>query len=754
MIWRSAPLALILLACREYVVGAQQTWPASIDELEDIMLLNTGYRARGFADAVTPCSKGVAPGRRAAAEWILTAFHDVSTGNVFTGVGGLDASIVFEAVGAENVGPAFTQTLTNFAPFLSSRSSMADLIAMGVYTAVRSCGGPIIPIRAGRRDATSGGGTGVPQPQNSLGTFRNQFTRFGFGTDAEMIQLVACGHTVGGVHGESHPLIVPPGSAPNDVVSLDSTPDVFDNKIVTEWLDWNTTDPMVVGPSIQNTRDSDKRVFIADGNVTMNALRSPETFRTVCQQVLQKMIDVVPSGVVLTAAIQPYEVKPYDVQLTLLGGGLLISFSGDIRIRTTNRPSASIANVQLVYKDRTGTSVSTPIGTFHSGEAQGFDDTFTFYGFSEILPTDTSISSFNVVIYSTSGSYEVLDNNGDGFVVDDSILYQEPQSCLDASGMLTVVAAVRNGISASPSLKVVVKNPRSSPVVVSALSTATAAMATQSAIGAYQLYSAAYTFSSSQDPQDSSFGVFAGSASDDFKKVTALHTACTPLGTTAPSPTSSLTIISTSSTTPTPTPSGFVHQGCYFDALVPRALSGPSTTDEQMTVAKCTTFCSSHQYFGLEYGQECYCGNTLDSSSYLVSSTECNMACSGDPSEMCGAASRMNLYKNSSRSTPISPQIDGYNNLGCYNEPSSVRALSDKETSSSTMTVESCASFCSGATYFGVEYGSECYCGSTLNTDSTKQPDADCSMVCSGNGSELCGGPYRLNIYQKNSTSA
>lgn len=118
------------------------TWPSSSDELEDIMFLNTGYRARGFAVAVTPCSfSAQGDGRIQAAEWIRTAFHDMATGNVKTGVGGLDASLVHE-LGGDNIGPAFQTTFETFAPFLSTRSSMADIIALGVYTAVRSCHGP------------------------------------------------------------------------------------------------------------------------------------------------------------------------------------------------------------------------------------------------------------------------------------------------------------------------------------------------------------------------------------------------------------------------------------------------------------------------------------------------------------------------------------------------------------------------------------------------------------------------------------
>src|ERR1700743_353141 len=86
----------------QYGVSATPTWPASIDDLEDIMFLNTGYRSRGFSVPVTPCSfSAQGAGRVAAAEWIRTAFHDMATGNAVQGIGGLDASLVFETDGGD-----------------------------------------------------------------------------------------------------------------------------------------------------------------------------------------------------------------------------------------------------------------------------------------------------------------------------------------------------------------------------------------------------------------------------------------------------------------------------------------------------------------------------------------------------------------------------------------------------------------------------------------------------------------------------
>ena len=374
-----AVLACIAAILQNGAVQAQTvpTWPSSMDELEDIMFLNTGYRARGFSVAVTPCSfSAQGSGRITAAEWLRTAFHDMATGSVYTGIGGLDASLQFE-LGGDNIGPAFLQSLTNFAPFFTSRSSMADMIAMGVYTGVRSCGGPVVPIKTGRIDATEAGPPGVPLPENSLYTFENQFLRTGFST-TEMIAVTACGHTIGGVHASNFPMIVAPGSAPpNDYVHFDSTT-VFDSKIASEYVAGQTTDPLSVGGCVASGRCSDARVFAADGNATITTLADPATFQSTCQTMLQKLIEVVPQGVVLTDPIVPYEVKPNAVQLTLLDGGSSLSFTGEVRVRTTVRAASQIASVQLVYKDRSGGSTcgSCSISTTQKGTAAGFDDSF------------------------------------------------------------------------------------------------------------------------------------------------------------------------------------------------------------------------------------------------------------------------------------------------------------------------------------------------------------------------------------------
>lgn len=111
----------------------------------------------------------------------------------------------------------------------------ADIIALGAVFAVATCGGPIIPYRGGRLDSWTAGPTGVPEPQQDIQTHTSQFQKSGF-NPSEMIQLVACGHTLGGVRSTDFPALVPPG--PNPVVpkfsNFDTSPSAatsFDNLV-------------------------------------------------------------------------------------------------------------------------------------------------------------------------------------------------------------------------------------------------------------------------------------------------------------------------------------------------------------------------------------------------------------------------------------------------------------------------------------------------------------------------------------------
>jgi hypothetical protein len=77
-----------------------------------------------------------------------------------------------------------------------------------------------------------------------------------------------------------------------------------------------------------------------------------------------------------------------------------------------------------------------------------------------------------------------------------------------------------------------------------------------------------------------------------------------------------------------------------------RVFNGPAEIGiTTLTVEHCRDYCFGldYNYYGLEYGDSCYCGNNP---SHIVPAlpTECAMPCTGDDTELCGSAYRLNAY--------------------------------------------------------------------------------------------------------------
>ena len=95
--------------------------------------------------------------------------------------------------------------------------------------------------------------------------------------------------------------------------------------------------------------------------------------------------------------------------------------------------------------------------------------------------------------------------------------------------------------------------------------------------------------------------------------------------------------------------------GCGTDSVGDRALTGPNKATDSMTVEKCIDVCSAgnQTFAALEYGRECYCGNTLapkyaPRQGYLGN---CLMKCVGNKNQVCGDAARISVYRKCTGST-------------------------------------------------------------------------------------------------------
>ncbi|KAG9236919.1 putative L-ascorbate peroxidase 6 [Amylocarpus encephaloides] len=407
------PLFIALLTqiqgiCGQSVDKNGVTILEKIEEVERQML-----NVFTLVSVVAPCNKISAPenphsGQQTSAEWVRIVFHDTITKNIEgPGLGGLDASVGFEADRPENVGAFINVTLGQFTQFSSIFLSMSDLIGIGLSDSLATCDQPLarrIPLRVGRMDATGPGPAGVPGPTDSLAFAQAAFTKAGF-TNSEMIQAVACGHSLGGVHHENFPDIVPDPNDPENLFGrspFDSTPDVFDNTGVQEYLTRTGLKggPLVVGPEATRT---DFLIFNSDDNATITAMSTPSSFENTCLTIFQKMMDNVPAGTVLSdpVTVRPWILRESHLDLLASGG---VTFSGTISGHSTPAPPAT-ANYFYGTVGGGNTGQKTVQQSFvYPNRPNGGDPEDTLIGFGTIVDyefNDTlsspSITSINIM---------------------------------------------------------------------------------------------------------------------------------------------------------------------------------------------------------------------------------------------------------------------------------------------------------------------------------------------------------------------
>lgn len=139
------------------------------------------------------------------------------------------------------------------------------------------------------------------------------------------------------------------------------------------------------------------------------------------------------------------------------------------------------------------------------------------------------------------------------------------------------------------------------------------------------------------------------------------------------------------------------------------------------------------------------------------------MECSGKVTEYCGGPNYISIFQNVNAtatsvpgSGPTSTAAGVY--VGCaVDNTNGGRALNGSSTTSTSMTLEVCRSYCDnlGYMYSGTEYSTECYCGNYFtqssglfaNGNALLSSNSTCAMLCAGNRNETCGGPNRLSVF-------
>ncbi|KAG5653821.1 hypothetical protein H0H81_010289 [Sphagnurus paluster] len=402
-------LLLCILGVSPVASSATFKWPDPRMDLIDETLYGTKQLA-SFTENCAPGDKSTV-----AAQWIRLAYHDSSTADVQDQTGGLDASIVFELERVQNVG---VKGLDAFKHFTSPYVSMADVIAMGTVLSVASCGGPIIPFRGGRIDATKAGPDTVPEPHGDLEDHIESFKRQGF-TKTEMIGLVACGHSLGGVRKVDFPDIIPE-SGP-DFEDFDRTEFKFDNAVVTEFLDDTTANPLV--RTFNETNRSDLRIFGSDKNVTMQSLASPDNFSNTCASLFERMINTVPKGVELTDTVDPFENKVSGVSLFPQNGTLVLQ-------ATLRRISANPERtVKLFWQERQKQESASFFGNLRGVKE------FTDYEFRVEIPLGASVSNFWFTVDEGSGAKTVENGGGRYEIEQDTVVYDPARTTIASAGV-------------------------------------------------------------------------------------------------------------------------------------------------------------------------------------------------------------------------------------------------------------------------------------------------------------------------------
>ncbi|KAH8915954.1 heme peroxidase [Atractiella rhizophila] len=370
----------------------------------------------------------------------------MATFNVDDGTGGIDYSIGFELDRPENVGQGQINALGDYKSTASPYISMADMIALGVVLTGVGCGGdmPMIPYRMGRIDSYAAGREGVPQPHEPLDKHIESFRQQGFNA-TEMIQLVACGHSIGALRGIDFPGITAKGNFP----PFDTTEGLFDNKIGTEYLAGTTKNPLVVAPN--ETFRSDARIFSSDGNATIEALSSSSsTFTNTCAGLFERMINTVPRDVTLSEPLEPIEYK-VDTTLFEVSGESLLLKTG-LRIL---KPTSDGRVVTLYWQERTGTPCSRETCSSKAISSSSVSSIiFTKlqlapqrYLFESPIDATQGIAKFWFEI-EEGGETSIVDNNGCGynFANSEDLFFYDRSRSFDNFGRF-LVAAVHESVS-------------------------------------------------------------------------------------------------------------------------------------------------------------------------------------------------------------------------------------------------------------------------------------------------------------------
>ncbi|KAI4115242.1 MAG: hypothetical protein LQ345_004126 [Seirophora villosa] len=210
----------------------------------------------------------------------------------------------------------------------------------------------------------------------------------------------------------------------------------------------------------------------------------------------------------------------------------------------------------------------------------------------------------------------------------------------------------------------------------------------------------------------------------------------------------------------------FTYTGCYTEGSSVRALKNLALASDTMTVGICLEKCSDYQYAGIEYGRECWCDNTIDSTSTIAPlESQCNKKCPGDQTQICGGSSRLTLYTRKPASGARIAQLQAATpsgastsptTSGSSTSPTSTRTSSSSRPSTTSSSISTTATSSSSSTTrtSTTATSSSSSTTRTSTTSSTLYPTP--SLTLSSHtylGCANATNPLALNAVAKTSTS-
>ncbi|CAO1597760.1 hypothetical protein XANCAGTX0491_001557 [Xanthoria calcicola] len=100
-------------------------------------------------------------------------------------------------------------------------------------------------------------------------------------------------------------------------------------------------------------------------------------------------------------------------------------------------------------------------------------------------------------------------------------------------------------------------------------------------------------------------------------------------------------------------PQGYEYLGCHNDYPSNRQLTKLSWAGANLSIERCARYCHDYDFFGVESGRECYCGNDLGGEPSpmhhapdpaIGGDEACNVTCNGNESQDCGGVGVMSVF--------------------------------------------------------------------------------------------------------------